>query len=65
MNAQIEIEFERECLMCYGRGVRLGEERCRTCDGLGHIPTELGDKLLEFLERRGLKLSAQRKDGAG
>ena len=65
MNMQIEIELERECLMCYGRGVRWGGEQCATCDGLGYVPTELGDKLLEFLERRGLKLIAPRKDGAG
>ena len=51
----IEIEFERECYKCYGTAAWMPDKQCDACGNKGKVPTELGDALLEFLERQGIK----------
>lgn len=45
----VSVEFEYECLRCYGRS-RYLQEDCEQCFKTGLVPSELGEKLLEFLE---------------
>lgn len=51
MNAEIEIEFERECYKCYGAS-RWSGKPCETCLDTGRVATELGDQLMEFLKNQ-------------
>jgi hypothetical protein len=62
VNVQMEIEFERSCFKCYGAS-RYLEKECTICNRTGYVSTELGDKLIEFLERQGFTRTQQRKDG--
>lgn len=62
----IDLELEKQCPSCDGKGVvsewfveyssakyKAGDA-CPNCKGLKYETTELGDALIEFLERRGL-----------
>lgn len=51
----IDIEFERECGKCYGTSTWMPDKSCEVCKGKGKVATELGEALLEFLERHGIK----------
>lgn len=62
MSIEVEIEFERECYKCYG-AYRSGSEPCTRCGGAGYIATELGEKLLEFLEHHGIRPPTTTKEG--
>lgn len=57
-SVEIDIEFERECFKCYGAS-RYRESKCSICGSTGYVSTDLGDKLLEFLEHRGLVLKVE------
>lgn len=48
------IEFEVECEWCKGENQMWMHpaNRCQKCNGYGYIPTEIGDKLLSFLDGR-------------
>jgi len=62
MNVSLTISFEELCPKCEGRGhsdpndwENYGRSiPCEYCNGIGTVPTELGKKLLEFLDRRNL-----------
>lgn len=60
MSVEINIEFERECYSCLGRSVWSNDEQCETCNSTGKVPTGLGQELLEFLERQGIKPATMR-----
>lgn len=51
----INIEFERECFKCSGTSAWMLDKSCEICGSTGRISTELGDKLLEFLEHNAIK----------
>lgn len=60
MSVEINIEFERECYKCYGASAawlpdKTPDKTCEVCHNTGQVPTELGRKLLEFLESQGFK----------
>lgn len=55
MSAVIEIEFERECFKCYGTAAWMPDESCDACGSTGRVATDLGEKLLEFLEHQGIR----------
>lgn len=50
-SAEIIIEFERECYVCYG-GSRWSGQGCNRCANTGRVATSLGDQLIEFLENQ-------------
>lgn len=67
MNAEVRIQFERECGECYGNGYLLTARdeikgSCPKCKGCGSIATELGQELLEFLEHQGFKPTTSTKE---
>lgn len=54
----IRLDFDRECLSCDGRGghgwPRDGSKyvtMCVVCDGKGYVLTDLGESLLQFINR--------------
>jgi len=47
-------EFERPCPSCGGAGRWRGMDQwhpCQECDGLGMLPTDLGQRVLELVRR--------------
>lgn len=61
MSVEINIEFERECYKCYGTSAWMTDKSCEACRSTGRVSTELGDKLLEFLEHQGIKPTATKE----
>jgi hypothetical protein len=59
MSVEVVIEFERECYKCYGTGGQYTGKGCERCDNTGRVPTELGEKLLEFLEHQKQRVLTQ------
>lgn len=57
--AEIIIEFERECGKCYGTAAWMSDKKCEACNNTGRVSTELGEKLLEFLEHQGFTKANQ------
>jgi DnaJ-class molecular chaperone len=55
MSVEVEIKFERECGICFGRSARTKGDICTNCNSTGRVPTQLGRDLLEFLENQGFK----------
>lgn len=48
-------ELETVCSECKGSGKQyqnVPEAGCYKCDGVGYIPTEFGQKLIDFMARR-------------
>jgi DnaJ-class molecular chaperone len=64
VNVEMDIQFEHECFKCYGRGTHTGST-CLVCDGTGRLLTDLGERLMEFLEHQGFTRTQPRKDGEG
>jgi len=50
-----------ECTVCGGEGTVIATpggmnvKACEACEGTGIVPTESGEALLDFLERRGFE----------
>lgn len=47
-------EFERPCPSCNGSGRWRGKDQwhtCQECDGMGMLPTDLGQRVLELVRR--------------
>lgn len=63
MSATINIEFERECGKCYGTGGRYTGKGCERCGDTGIVPTELGERLIEFLEHQKQRDAKQAERG--
>ena len=49
-DGDIEFELEELCWNCFGKGTKQGQE-CEFCNGIGYVPTNDGQKVLEFLKR--------------
>lgn len=64
MNVEINIEFEHECYKCYGTSAWMQNKTCEICHNTGQVPTELGRKLLEFLESQGFKRLTAMTEGS-
>ena len=45
-------ELEKPCLPCRGHGGSPGYPVCRHCAGAGTIPTEFGERVWAFVQRR-------------
>lgn len=60
MNVSVDLDLEERCWSCGGNEpgqepyLAKSDGSCGYCDGSGWKATELGNKLLDFLERRGL-----------
>ena len=53
-----DLEFEKTCYSCYlGR-----RENCKWCHGAGLTTTQVGLKLIEFLEKRGVDIVRLERD---
>jgi len=44
-----DLELEQYCYRCTSRN----QDKCSYCNGTGYITTEFGEKVLEFIKRRG------------
>ncbi len=59
-------ELEKKCWNCWGTGIVHVENHtemieCPECSGIGWIPTEDGQRLLDFLERH-LTISSESEE---
>lgn len=59
-----DVEFVKKCFPCQGTGTispyKKGPATCYRCDGIGKDLTQVGKRLIEFLESLGLTID---KDG--
>jgi len=63
MSVEVNIEFERECYKCFGGSTWWPDRKCERCGNTGRVPTELGEKLLEFLEHHQTRTATTSREG--